>query len=147
MNDLIYSYLMQKPLFDEEPILEKKEPVLAKKSPNEMESLFGKLAPDLLIDPPIVFLWKKIEDLPFLQKVAQAVTQSIEAAECREFEERYFETAKVIVADAACLGIKPHQLEKNPIRLGIYRTTDYLKNVELKRDLWKLLQSIGDLLA
>ena len=151
MYSLIQTYLTQKPIFDEPPAVETPSPIppptpQKKAEPTEMESLFGKLAPDLLIDPPIVLLWKNIEELPFLKKVAEAITKFVETAECREWDEKYFASAKVIVAEASFLGLKPHQLEKDPIRLGIYRTTDYLKSVELKRDLWKLLQSISDLL-
>ena len=159
MHGLIQSYLNQKPIFDEPPRASapppptpkkiapvKKEQPSEKKS-NEMESLFGKLAPNLLIDPPIVLLWKNREDLPFLEKVAEAITKFVETAECREWDEKYFGTAKVIVAEASLLNMSCHQFEKNPIRLGMYKTSEYMKSVELKRDLWKLLQSINDLLA
>jgi|GEM_PF-5730257 len=155
---LIRSYLLQEAIFDEPPAVFKKEnsPVIeesevASPAPSdessEMESLFGKLAPDLVIDPPIVLLWKNREELPFLEKVAAAITQSVETAECREFDQKYFSTAKVIVAEASLLQIGYHQLQTNPIRLGMYKTSEYMKSVELKRDLWKLLQNIGDLLV
>ncbi len=167
---LVRSYLLQQAIFDEPPLFlkadcshlieefEVKSPIFQDESSeiklpaprhdsSEMESLFGKLAPDLIIDPPIVLLWKNQEELPFLEKVAAAITQSVETAECREFDQKYFTTAKVILAEASLLQIGYHELQKNPIRLGMYKTSEYMKSVELKRKLWKLLQNIGDLLV
>ncbi|MCH9610648.1 MAG: hypothetical protein S4CHLAM81_06340 [Chlamydiales bacterium] len=153
-SSLIRTYLTQKPIFDEEPAapnkIEPAAPVVKKEvkreKPTEMESLFGKLAPDLVIDPPIVLLYKEKSDLPFLKKVAEAITKFVETAECRPFDEKYFSTAKVVIGRATDLGMQPHQFEQNPLRLGIYEISEYQKSVELKRALWKLLQSISDLL-
>ncbi|MCP5469399.1 MAG: hypothetical protein H7A36_02720 [Chlamydiales bacterium] len=149
---IIREYLLQKPPYDEPP--QKTPPKRVeppkkevKPPPSEMEALFESLAPDLVVDPPIVLLWKEKSDLPFLEKVATAITKSVALAECRPWSEEK-SSASLMIASAALLNLAPHTLCKKgrPAKLALYPVTEYMKNVELKRTLWNLLNS-NDLLV
>ena len=152
---LIRSFLEQKPIYDVPPAIEMPAPpapkrVESKPPPSEIESLFDKFAPDLLIDPPIVLFWEHESDLPFAEKIAAALSDAVAQTECRPWDGDWASEScsKIMLVPGHLFDMQPHTLkEGSPALFALAKMSVYHTNMEMKRALWKKLQSLKDLLV